>query len=87
VVRKDLLAGAISRRVVHLLRQERERQQMSMNVLAQRSGLAQSTISRIEHELRIPNVETLLRMCMVLEIDLGHFIQQATKDVGGTKKS
>lgn len=80
-MRKDLLAGAISRRVVHLLREAREQCPMSMNVLARRSGLSQSTISRIEHELRVPNVETLLRMCMVLELDLGRVIQRAEKEV------
>jgi transcriptional regulator with XRE-family HTH domain len=85
-VRKDLLAGAISRRVVQSLREERERQEMSMNVLAQRSRLAQSTISRIEHELRIPNVETLLRICLVLEVDLGRIIQRAAAEVGGSRR-
>jgi ribosome-binding protein aMBF1 (putative translation factor) len=81
-VRKDHLASAISSRVVQLVREERERQGMSMNMLAQRSGLAQSSISRIEHELRVPNLETLLRICMVLEADLGRIIKRATQEAG-----
>lgn len=85
-VSKANVAGLISSRVVQLLRKEREQQGMSMNVLAQRSGLAQSTISRIEHELRIPNLETLLRMSMVLEVDLGRVIQQAKAGTGPAKR-
>lgn len=86
MVSKANVAGLISSRVVQLLRKEREQQGMSMNVLAQRSGLAQSTISRIEHELRIPNLETLLRMSMALEVDLGRVIQQAKAETGPAKR-
>ena len=48
-----------------------------MNVLAQRSGLAQSTVSRIEAELRTPSLDTLLRMTEVIGIKLEDTIAAA----------
>ena len=65
--------------VVRLLREERERKGVSMNVLAQQAGLAQSTVSRIEHELRTPSLDTLLRMAEVIGVKLEDTIAAARK--------
>jgi DNA-binding Xre family transcriptional regulator len=50
-----------------------------MTVLGQRAGLSQQSVSYIEREMRIPNLDTLLRICAVLEIDLGDVINRAGK--------
>ncbi len=63
--------------MVRLLRKERERQGVSMNVLATKAGLAHSAISRIEGRLRSPNLDTLIRMAVVLGIDLGELFTEA----------
>ena len=67
---KDAYREAICSHVIRILREERERRGISMNVLAQRSGLAQSTVSRIEAELRTPSLDTLLRMTEVIGVKL-----------------
>jgi transcriptional regulator with XRE-family HTH domain len=78
-VRKDSFREAIVANVVRLLREERKKRGLSMNVLAQRSGLSHSMISLVERDLRNPTLDTLLRIAEVLEIDLGKIIIQAAK--------
>lgn len=50
-----------------------------MTVLAERAGLSQQSVSYMEREMRIPNLDTLLRIAGVLELDLGDVIKQAGK--------
>ena len=65
--------------MIRRLREERNKRGLSMNVLAQRSGLSHSMISLIERDLRNPSLDTLLRITEVLEVDLGKIITQASK--------
>jgi transcriptional regulator with XRE-family HTH domain len=50
-----------------------------MTVLAERAGLSQQSVSYVEREMRIPNLDTLLRITEVLKIDLGDMIKHANK--------
>lgn len=52
---------------------------MSMNGLAQRSGLSQGMVSLVENGLRNPSLDTLLRITEALEIDLGDVLKEAKK--------
>jgi transcriptional regulator with XRE-family HTH domain len=65
--------------VVRLLREERVRQNLSMTGLAESAGLSQQSVSYMEREMRVPNLDTLLRIAEVLKIDLGDVIQRAGK--------
>ena len=80
-VAKHNLREAIAANVVRLLREEREKRGLSMNVVAQRSGLSHSIISLIEHDLRNPTLDTLLRISEAIEIDLGQIITRAQKEI------
>jgi transcriptional regulator with XRE-family HTH domain len=73
--------------VVRLIRAERERQGVSMNVLAERAGLSQPMISLVERDLRNPTLDTLLRIANALELDLSKVIAKATMAAGAKKKS
>ena len=70
---------AFSSHVVRLLCEERERQRVSMNVLAQKAGLHHATISLVERELRNPSLDTLIRIADVLNVDLGEIVTRARK--------
>ena len=72
--------------VVRLIRNEREKQKISMNVLSKRAGLSQAMISLVERDLRNPTLDTLLRIANALELDLGKVISKATKLAGSKKK-
>ena len=78
---KNSVREAIVANVVRFLREEREKRNLSMNVVAQRSGLSHSIISLIERDMRNPTLDTLLRIADAIEIDLGDILTRARKEV------
>ena len=70
---------AILSNVVHALREERVRQNLSMNKLAERSGLHVSMISLVERELRNPTLDALLRITEALGVDFWKIARAATQ--------
>lgn len=73
--------------VAKLLRKEREHQRLSMTRLAELAGLSQGMISLVEHELRNPSLDTLMRICEALNIDLSSVIRRAERAARRTKPS
>ena len=69
----------ICQNVAGLLRLEREKQNLSMNEIAQRAGLSQQMVSYVERGMRNPTLETMLRMSAALGIDLGNLIKKASR--------
>ena len=76
---------AICSRVARILRQEREKQGLSMNLVAERAGLSQQMVSYVEREMRNPTLETVLRIAAALEIDLAKVLQNAQKSASKLK--
>lgn len=74
---KNKYREAVSSHAASLLRQERERRGVSMTRLAEMSGLSQGMVSLVEHEHRNPSLDTLLRICIALEIDLSQVLNRA----------
>ena len=85
-MRKNNLREAIAANVVRLLREEREKRGLSMNVVAQRAGLSHSIVSLIERDLRNPTLDTLLRIAEAIEIDLGDILTRAQKAISKPEK-
>jgi transcriptional regulator with XRE-family HTH domain len=77
--------------IVRLLREERERQGLAMLTVAERAGLSQQMVSYVEREMRRPTLDTVLRIALALEVDLGDVIKQAatksTKTKGGSRQT
>jgi transcriptional regulator with XRE-family HTH domain len=73
-------------RVAQILRQEREKHGLSMNLVAQRAGLSQQMVSYVERGMRNPTLETLLRIATALEVDLAKIIHQAQDSGSATGK-
>jgi len=65
--------------VAQILRQERLDRDLSLTRTAEAAGLSRQMISYVESGQRIPTLDTLLRLCGALEIDLGEIITRATK--------
>jgi transcriptional regulator with XRE-family HTH domain len=80
-VAKNQLREAVAANVVKILAQERKRRGLSMNQVAERSGLSQGMISLVEHDLRNPTLDTLLRIADALDLDLSVVIKRADKAV------
>jgi transcriptional regulator with XRE-family HTH domain len=72
--------------VVRQLREKREKLGLSMNAVAKRAKLSHSMISRVEHELRRPTLDTLLRMTEAMGIELWPLIKKAEREVGRQPK-
>ena len=70
---------AICSQVARLLREERERQGLSMTLLAEKCGLSQPMIGYVEQEARNPSLDTLLRITEALQIPLAEVIATATR--------
>jgi transcriptional regulator with XRE-family HTH domain len=69
---------------VTVLRQRRVRAGMSMNRLAEKSGLSLTMISFVERGLRGPTLDTLLRIAGALEVELWQVLRQAARQCGKT---
>lgn len=78
-VSNDNLREAISSHVARLLKEEREKQKLSLKGLARKAGLARQTITFIEQEVQSPSFDTLLRITSALNIDLAKIIARAQK--------
>lgn len=63
--------------MARLLREQREAAGLSMNSVAAKAGLSHAMISRVEHELRKPTLDTLLRIAGALDIDLWPMLKKA----------
>lgn len=72
---------AISAQVAKSLAKERAQRGLSMNRLAEMTGLSLTMVSYVERGLRNPTLDTLLRITTALEVDLGLLIQQAARAV------
>ncbi|HRI11508.1 MAG TPA: helix-turn-helix transcriptional regulator [Verrucomicrobiota bacterium] len=66
--------------MVRLLAAERQRQGVSMNSLAAKSGLSQSFISMFESQPANPTLDTLLRISEALGLDAGEILRAAIQN-------
>lgn len=69
----------ITANVARHLREERQRQKLSMSRVAEMAGLSQQMVSYVERSMRTPTLETLLRISAALKIDLADVIRNAVK--------
>jgi transcriptional regulator with XRE-family HTH domain len=86
----DLAHTRIKAEVARLLSEERRRRRLSMNMLAAKAGLSQSFISSFETAPTNPaldktpwnpTLDSLLRMAVVLEVNLGDVLKRAIRNV------
>jgi len=72
--RQAIIAG-----VAKALRDARVRQGLSMSAVAERAGLSQQMVSYVERQIRMPTLDTLLRMADALQLDLTTILTEAIK--------
>lgn len=58
------------------MRDERRRQNLSMNALAQKAGLSQQMVSYTERGMRVPTLDTAARMAEALGFSLSEFVRR-----------
>jgi transcriptional regulator with XRE-family HTH domain len=70
---------AVCARVAQILRQEREKSGLSMNLVAERAGISQQMVSYVERQMRNPTLETMLRIAAAIEIDPVDVLRRAIR--------
>jgi len=78
-VLKDSTVNKLCTSIAQALKQERIRQNVSMNALAERAGLSQQMVSYVERGMRKPTLDTIVRMSLALDVDLSKIIRKAFK--------
>jgi transcriptional regulator with XRE-family HTH domain len=71
------LRDAIASEVARILREERLKRCLSLNSLAEKSGLSRQMVSYVEQEERNPSLDTLLRLADVFGMPLDDLIRRA----------
>ena len=69
----------VNSQVALILKEEREKQGLSLNLLAEKAGLSRQAIAFVERELRTPSLDTLLRMASALKIPPEKIIARARR--------
>lgn len=65
--RTKLLVGD---RVAEIIKEERERQGLSLYRLAEKSGIPASNLHRIEKGLVCPRIDTVHAICVALDLEI-----------------
>jgi ribosome-binding protein aMBF1 (putative translation factor) len=68
--------------VARILHEERGKKDISLNALAAKAGLSYQIISYVEREMRIPKLDTLVRITSALGIELSEVIKRAERSPG-----
>jgi transcriptional regulator with XRE-family HTH domain len=69
----------ISSEIARLLKEEREKRHISLNLLAQKAGLNRQSVAFVEQGLRNPTLNTLFRLTLALEVEPEDIIGRARK--------
>jgi len=78
-VLKDSTVNALCSSISQLLKEERLRQNLSMNALASSAGLSQQMVSYVERGMRKPTLDTIVRMSLALNVDLARIVRESFK--------
>ena len=78
-VAESTYRDSVCSHVARILREDRERQGISMTRLAEMAGLSQGMISLVEHEHRNPSLDSMLRICIALSIKLSVVLNRAER--------
>lgn len=70
--------------VARILKEERERQKLSLNSLAASAGISRQMLSYVEREERNPSLDLLLRVSEAMGIKLEEIIKKARRQAEGS---
>jgi DNA-binding XRE family transcriptional regulator len=74
----DKTRAKICEKTSRLLRERREGLGLSINEVTRRTGLAQQTVAFVERGMRMPTLDTFLRIPAALDLDLWEVLREAS---------
>lgn len=86
-MKTDRKRKAFCSQVARILREERQKRGLSMTLVAERAGLSQQMVSYVEREIRIPGLDTLLRITDALEMEIANIVTQASDAVAEAREA
>lgn len=66
------------------LRELREQRGLSLSLVAERAGLSYQMVSYVEREMRMPTVETLVRLALALGVHPADILREAYDQATGS---
>ena len=69
--------------VAHILHEERTARKMSLSAVAEKAGISYQMVGFVEKQERNPTLDTVLRICYAIGIDIIDVLRRASK---ATKK-
>lgn len=82
-VPKGTRREAIQSELSRLLREERQAKGLSMTSVAEKAGLSQQMVSYVERGMRQPTLDTLLRICEAMDLELPKLLDDANRATKG----
>lgn len=70
---------AVCSAVARILHQERTERKMSLSAVAEKAGLSYQMVGFVEKQERNPTLDTVLRICEALGIDINDVLRRAVK--------
>ena len=80
-------ADGLMGRLIDLLVAERQAQRLTQTQLAQRAGVAQTEISRIERRRKTPTLDTYSRIAAALQLDILEQLQSGSRVTGARRST
>jgi len=71
---------AVCAAVARILRAERNKRGLSLSAVATAAGLSRQMISFVEQETRNPTLDTILRMCDAMDVNIETVLKQAQRE-------
>lgn len=79
VILNGLTPGAADpESVARRLRFMRRQRKLTLNAVAERTGLTKSYLSKIERSLTIPSIASIIKLAAAFDVDVGHLFGEAT---------
>lgn len=80
VLNESTPGPADTRSVARRLRFMRRQRELTLDSLAERTGLTKSYISKIERSLTVPSIASIIKLATAFNVDVGHLFGEATAD-------
>ena len=68
--------GGVARRI-HAMRRQRK---LTLDALAERTGLTKSFLSKVERGVSVPSISTVMKLARAFEVDVAHIFGEAVED-------
>lgn len=63
-----------------ILRKKRKEKKLTLKAVAQKAGISEGFLSQVENDVNAPSVDTLVKICSGMGVDVGAVIREAERE-------